>query len=316
MLRISLVLAPLAASLTALVAQRPPMPAAFRTTARMVLVPVTVTDHSGKTILGLQAKDFSIFDDQAQQQIASFSSEDTPSAVGVVLDTSGSMRNALRLAKDGAAELVRAANAEDEFLLLTVATEPAAGTAFSSSSEDLERSISSTAPGGLTALIDTVYLGLHQMKKAHRAQRALVVFSDGMDNHSRYTKGQLLDAALEADVQIYTIVLDGLIGSSTGTAPFRPSMIAKPGDLAAAQQQGPALLETLADKTGGLHFHARNAAEARESVAKIGAALRNEYVIGYQPAAPGVPGKSHRIRVTTSVPKVYVHARTSYFATE
>jgi Ca-activated chloride channel family protein len=154
---------------------------------------------------------------------------------------------------------------------------------------------------------------LNQMRRAHRPRRALIVFSDGMDNHSQYSKGQLLSVALEADVQIYTIIMDGLGGTSSGSVPFRPSMIAKPGDQG-AQRQGPDLLETLADKTGGLHFHARNDREVKEAIAKVGQALRNEYVIGYQPAESGTPGKAHRIRVTTTVPKVYIHARTSYYS--
>ena len=98
-----------------------------------------------------------------------------------------------------------------------------------------------------------------------------------------------------------------------GGAPFRPSMIAKPGDRG-PQIEGPELLETLADKTGGLHFRARSDSDARDAVMKVSEALRNEYVLGFQPADSGPSGKAHRIRVTTTTPKVYVHARTSYYA--
>jgi Ca-activated chloride channel family protein len=295
--------------------QRVPIAANFRASARLVLVPLTVTDNYGKTITGLRAQDFNLFDDQVRQPIVSFSSEDTACSVGLVLDTSGSMRSALSIAKDGAQTLVQTANPNDEFLLLTVSTQPAAGPEFTTDAADFARTVAFTQPGaGMTALIDTVYLGLNQMRKAQRPQRALVVLSDGMDNHSRYSKSQLLAVALEADVQIYTIIMDGLGGgSSTGGVPFRPSMIAKPGDRG-PQQEGPALLENLADKTGGLHFHAHTAIQAKEAMAKVGEALRNQYVIGYQPADSGTSGKLHRIHVTTTVPKVYVHARTGYYA--
>jgi Ca-activated chloride channel homolog len=288
--------------------------ATFSATSQMVLVPVTVTDHYGKTIMGLQARDFNIFEDQNSLPIASFATQDTPCSTGLVLDVSGSMRSTLDVVKKSARAFVREANTDDEFILLTVSTQPSTESVFTSDSEDVEENIASTRPGGFTALIDTVYLGLNRMRKARNPQRALVVISDGMDNHSRYSKAELLQVALEADVQIYSMIIDnGATNSSTATYPFRPSMIAKPGDQA-AQRQGPNLLEELADKTGGLYFHARNDSEAQEAILRAGEALRNQYVIGYRPADFGQSGKWHRIRVKTAVPKLSVHARSGYFA--
>jgi Ca-activated chloride channel homolog len=288
--------------------------ATFTTNTKMVLVPVTVTDHYGKTITGLQAKDFVVSDDQTPQQIVSFGFEDVPCSAGLVLDVSGSMRTTLDVVKQSARAFVRAANTEDEFLLLTVSTQPEVNAAFTSDLSDVEQNIAVTKPGGFTALIDTVYLGLNQMRKGRNPQRALVILSDGMDNHSRYSKNELLRAALEADVQIYAVIIDnGGGGSATTGSPFRPSMIAKPGDQG-VQRQGPDLLEELANKTGGLYFHARNAAEAQEAMLKAGEALRNEYVIGYQPAGSGSSGKWHRIRVKSTMPKVSIHARNGYYA--
>jgi Ca-activated chloride channel family protein len=280
----------------------------------MVLVPVTVTDHYGKTIMGLQAKDFNISDDQAPQQIVSFATEDVPCSAGLVLDTSGSMQTTLGIVKQSARAFVRTANNDDEFLLLTVSTQPAVSSEFTTDLPAVEENIGLTRPGGFTALIDTVYLGLNQMRKARNPQRALVILSDGMDNHSRYSKSELLRIALEADVQIYTIIIDNGAGSSSAaTFPFRPNMIAKPGDQA-AQRQGPNLLEELATKTGGLYFHASNDAQAQAGMMKAGQALRNEYMIGYLPADFGQSGKWHRIRVKSTVPNVSVHARSGYYA--
>jgi Ca-activated chloride channel homolog len=295
-------------------AQNVPKAATFRSNTRMVLVPVTVTDHYGKTIMGLQAKDFNIFDDQAPQQIASFATEDAPCSAGLVLDTSGSMQTTLGVVKQSAQAFVRTANTDDEFLLMTVSTQPAVSSEFTTDLPAVEENIALTRPGGFTALIDTVYLGLNQMRKARNPQRALVILSDGMDNHSRYSKSELLRVALEADVQIYTIIIDNGAGSaSSATYPFRPSMIAKPGDQA-AQRQGPNLLEELAEKTGGLYFHARNDAQAQAGMVKAGLALRNEYMIGYLPAASGQSGKWHRIRVKSTVPNASIHARSGYYA--
>lgn len=295
-------------------AQKLTRPATFQTSAQMVLVPVMVTDHNGKTIEGLQAKDFNIFDDQRSQEIVSFTSEDTPCSIGMVLDVSGSMRNTLGAAKDVAQAFFRSANPDDEFLLLTVSTVPGASSEFTTDTETLEERVGSTRPAGLTALIDTVYLGLSRMRKASHSQRALLILSDGMDNHSRYSRSELLRVALEADVQVYSIIMDnGESSAPTNSIPFRPTLIRKPGDQA-ADQQGPKLLEALADKTGGLHFHARTHGEAREAMMKVSQALRNEYVIGYRIADSGTSGKWHQIRVKSTVPKINVHARNGYYS--
>jgi VWFA-related protein len=134
-----------------------------------------------------------------------------------------------------------------------------------------------------------------------------------MDNHSRYSKSELLRVALEADVQIYTVIVDNGAGNSaTNGVPYVPSMARKPWQQA-ADRQGPNLLEELADKTGGLHFHAANGDRVKEAMARAGQALRNQYLIGYQPADSGLSGKWHRIHVKTTVPKVHIHARSGYY---
>ena len=287
--------------------------ATFRASAQLVLVPVTVTDHNGKTIEGLRAEDFDVLDDQASQKIISFAREDVPCSIGLVLDVSGSMRNVLGSAKDVVRTFLKSSNPDDEFRLMTVSTQPEE-TGFTTDTEALEASVASARPGGLTALIDTVYLGLNRMRKARHPQRALLILSDGMDNHSQYSKHELMRVALEADVQVYTIIVNGLVGgSSANGVPFRPSMVAKPGDRA-AENQGPAMLEELSEKTGGLHFRVRNDSEAIEAAAKAGQALRNQYVIGYQPPDSRTSGKWHRVRVKTNVPKLTVYARNGYYA--
>ena len=285
----------------------------FRATVQMVLVPVTVTDHNGKTIEGLRAEDFNILDDHIPQKIVSFSNDDAPCSVGLVLDISGSMRKTLSAAKEIAHAFFETANPDDEFLLLTVSTQPDAMPGFTTDTAALEETIGFTKPAGLTALIDTVYLGLTRMREAQRPRRALLIISDGMDNHSRYSQSELMSVALEADVQIYTIVIDnGSAEASTDGMPYRPSLIRKPWDRG-AERQGAEMLQNLSDQTGGLYFPVRNDADAKEDVIKAGRALRNEYVIGYRPPDSGTSGKWHRIRIKSNISKVSVHARNGYY---
>ena len=295
-------------------AQTPLGKPTFRTTAEMVLVPVTVTDRNGKTIDGLRADDFSVFDDRRSQKIASFSSDDAPSSVGLVLDISGSMQSALSQTKNIAHTFFEAANPEDQFLLLTVSTQPGASTGFTSDTAALEEDISLSQSGGQTALIDTVYLGLSRMRRAELPRRAMLIVSDGKDNHSRYSERELMRVALEADVQIYTIIVDtGLDGVASHSAPYRPSLIAKPWDRA-EERQGPEMLEKLSDETGGLHFRVRSEAEAKETMIKVGRALRYEYVIGYHPTDSAGSGRWHRIRVKLNASDSHAYARKGYYS--
>lgn len=287
-------------------------PPTFRSTSQMVLVPVTVTDRNARTVDGLKAEDFAVFDNQVAQQIVSFGTDDAPTSVCVVLDVSGSMQKALTAAKDMLHSFFAAANPEDEFLLLTVSTQPATLSRFTSDTTALEESIDFTRASGMTSLIDTAYLGLMRMRDARLPRRAMLILSDGMDNYSRYSESELMNLALEADVQVYTMIFDnGLPGS--GTVPFRPGLAAKPWDLA-RERQGPEMLEKLSNKSGGLSFHVRNDEEAKEALSKTGRALRSEYLIGFQPSDTGASGKWHQIRIKSSAPKVHVHARNGYYA--
>jgi Ca-activated chloride channel family protein len=284
----------------------------LRAGVTMILVPVTVMDRRGAIVNGLERKNFTVLDDKIPQKIVSFSMEDAPCSVGVVLDISGSMRNTLGTAKGVAQAFLRTTNPEDEFLLLTVSTQPMAIPGFTPDIAALGQSIDDARPGGMTALIDTVYLGLSRMREARLPRRALLILSDGIDNQSRYSQGELMRVALEADVQIYTIIIDsGSAGGSVGSVPFRPILVRKPGDRG-PEWQGREMLERLSDRTGGLYFRVRNHAEANEAVIKAGQALRNEYLIGYQPPDAGTAGKLHRIQVKVDR-DVQIYARTGYY---
>lgn len=289
-----------------------PQATVFQTTSQMVLVPVTVTDRYAKTIEGLHADDFAVFDNQQPQRITSFGTDDAPSSVGIVLDVSGSMHQALAGARDTLKAFFATSNPEDEYMLLTVSTQPGTLSGFTANTASLEDNITFARPGGLTSLIDTTYLALKEMKQAHQPRRALLVLSDGFDNHSRYSQSELISLALEADVQVYSMIFDtGLPGASG--VPFRPSLAGKPWDVA-RDRQGPDFLEKLSEKTGGLSFHVRSDGEMKDAVVRTARALRSEYLIGFRPADSGPSGKFHQIRVKSNVPKLYVHARNGYYS--
>ena len=285
----------------------------FRSDAGMVLVPVTVMDRNGKTIDGLQRENFTVFDNQVRQPIVSFGRDDSPASIGVILDVSGSMRNTLSLAQDVTHVFFKTANPEDEFFLLTVSSKPDAISGFTNDVAALERSVEGSRSEGMTALIDTVYLGLQAMRPAKWPRRAILILSDGMDNYSRYTKNELMQAALEADVQIYTIAVNNPSAGVAGAGIFRPAGALKPIDAARAHV-GDNLLEEFSVKTGGLHFQVNSDREAQEAAIKAGEAIRNQYVIGYRAPESNASGKWHRIRVTADVPRTRISARNGYYS--
>lgn len=271
----------------------------FKTTTQLVLVPVTVVDRNGKTLSNLQAEDFKIFEDQKPQRIVSFSSEDAACSVGLVLDVSGSMRNTLGRMKGAAHELLGVSDPSDEFFLFAVSSVPVALSGFTTDFEMLENQVALAPVGGWTALIDTVYGGLSKMRTAAHPRRALVVLSDGMDNHSRYSKHELLQAALEAGTQIHTIAIDDASG------------YLKPIERVEARQ-GQNFLRQLAEKTGGLSCVVGNSADMQKAITHVAQALRHQYVIGYSPEDAGQAGKWRRISVKSQVPGARIYARSGY----
>jgi Ca-activated chloride channel family protein len=153
--------------------------------------------------------------------------------------------------------------------------------------------------GGDTALIDTIYGSLHELRSGIHTRKALLVISDGMDNHSRYSKQELLDRAVESDAQIYTMAVDN--------APA----FAKPIERM-EERRGLLFLDELAAKTGGMSFIVRDQTGIAAAAASIGRALRNQYTIGFVPRGDGHGGQWRRIKVKVEGSGLRAYARTGY----
>jgi Ca-activated chloride channel family protein len=272
----------------------------FASRARLVLVPVTVTNSEGAFVNGLSRDQFSVSEDKASRPIASFSEEDDPVSVGVILDRSGSMRGALADAKSTLRALFQTCNPEDEGFVHLVSTRPSRISGFTCDFGRLLDMVAGSTAEGDTALIDTIYGGLMELRHANKARKALVVISDGMDNHSARSKGELMSVAMESEAQIYAISL------------FSPPLTAKAIEVSELRR-GLLFLSELAQKTGGIHVEVRGPSDIDPAVAQIGRALRNRYVIGYVPAADP-DGRSHSIKVKVSIAGAHVYARQSYRA--
>ena len=266
----------------------------------LVLVPATVTDPMNRLVTGLDADNFEVYEGSAKQQIRHFSSEDAPISLGVIFDMSGSMGDKIEKAREAVIEFFRTANPQDEFFLVAFNDKPELISEFTTSIEDIQGKLVYTVPRGRTALLDSIYLGLNKMHQAQRQKKALLIISDGGDNHSRYTEAEIRSIVKEADVQIYAI---GIFDATPATI---------------EERMGPTMLSELTDVTGGRTFTIDNPNDLADVATKIGIELRNQYVLGYRPNNPVHDGKWRKIKVKLIPPKglppLHVYAKTGYYA--
>ena len=241
----------------------------------LVLVPVTVTDPMDRIVTGLDREDFEIRDGKESQEIRHFSREDAPVSLGIILDSSGSMKSKIERAREAVTEFMATANPQDEFFLITFADKPEMISGFGASIEDIQSHLVMSVPKGRTALLDPVYLGINQMKQARLQRRALLVISDGGDNHSCYTERELKSLVKEADVTIYAI---GIYDHYFATQ---------------EEALGPTLLDEIATSTGGRAFTVDNPNELSNAARRIGVELRDQYLLGYRPSIVQRDGKWH-----------------------
>ncbi len=274
----------------------------FKVAVDLVLVPVTITDPMNRLVTGLEKENFQLFEGGSGQEIKSFSSEDAPVSLGVIFDSSGSMSSKMDRAKDAVVEFFKTANPQDEFFMITFSDEPEVVSDFTSSVDDIQSKLVFTVPRRRTALLDAIYMGVTKMRQAKFAKKALLIISDGGDNHSRYTENEIKSLVKEADVMVYAI---GIYDRYFATQ---------------EERLGPELLGDIAELSGGRAFTVENPNDLADVATKIGIELRNQYVLGYRPHNSLRDGKWRKIKVKLLPPKglppLRVYARTGYYAPE
>ncbi|MGH9665821.1 MAG: VWA domain-containing protein [Bryobacteraceae bacterium] len=278
-------------------------PADLRVDVPLVLIPVHVTNAFGVSVTGLKRENFHILEDGVEQKIASFAMEDAPISVGFVFDDSGSMYHKIRKAAEAASAFFQTSDPRDEFFLIEFNDRARLAVPFTTDCGVIYKRIARAKPIGRTSLLDAVHLALLQMRKAGNSRKAIVILSDGGDNRSRYTEGEIKKAVREADVQIYAMGVFDLDGSRKLT----------PEEL-----HGPRLLDDLAVQTGGREFTVKNLDDLPGVCARIGNELRNRYVLGYLPANTVRDGTYRHIKVELAapvgVPPLNVYNRQGYYA--
>ena len=274
----------------------------LRVDTNLVLVPVTVCDPMNRPVTGLEKEHFKVFDDHVEQTVTHFAMDDEPVAVGLVFDISGSMGPKLRLSRLAAATFFKTANPEDEFFLVEFNDTPKMVVPLTQNVEEIQNQLTFAQSKGRTALLDAIFLALHEMKKSAKNKKALLIISDGGDNSSRYTESEVKNLVRESDTLIYAIGVYEA-DNARGRTP--------------EEAAGPGLLNEVAEQTGGRHFPA-SPSELPDIAAKIGIELRNRYVLGFSPTGQQRDGRYHHVQVKVvpprGLPPLHAYWRLGYYA--
>lgn len=277
-------------------AQNPTEQAVVQLSSDLVVLNLTVTGPDRRYVRGLRSDDFVVLEDGVVQQIALFSSEETPLAVAILLDVSGSMQQMVRIARAAARNFAGKLRADDVFALYAFADQATQVQDFSSS-PDLDERIWSIQPEGYTALYDCIYLAAKDLNQRPERRRAILLLSDGADTKSGQTLDACLRMASDAAVTIYAVNLT-------------PPAHARRADSIVAA----GVLQMLTEKTGGRYIDDPGGTRMYQAFEEILDELSHQYTLGYHPTPEKRDGKWHKIQVKATKPAVTIRTRQGYQA--
>jgi len=268
----------------------------------LVLLPTSVTTRRGRVVENLDRNDFQLFENEVPQEIRYFSSESSePVSLAFLLDVSGSMRQVdkLRHAKEAIRYFVDTLRSEDRFALVCFADEQVSWvTEFTDDKQRFLQRLSVQEGYGQTALNDAVAATPQLVDEKIVGRKAIVLFTDGVDNYSRLSMWDAVKAARRVNVPVYSV---GFLSVPEATLPreARTNLY---------------VLEQIAIETGGRLFKVNDPADVKEAVAAIEKELRFQYVIGYYPSNRTADGKFRRVRLELANDRFEVRTRRGYYA--
>jgi Ca-activated chloride channel family protein len=273
-------------------------PFKLNATAELVLLDVSVEDTTGVHVPGLAKSNFRIYEDGQLQTVTHFSSDDVPVTVGLVIDTSGSMRSKHPEVVTAALVFIHASNPQDEMFVVNFSDRANFGLPgnipFTDDAGKLWAALSKNTPEGRTALYDALVLSLNHLEMGKRDKKTIVLVSDGGDNSSIHGFEDVMRMARESRATIYSI---GIFDEND-------------------RDRNPGLLGRLARISGGEAFLPKEVSEVVGICRQIASDIRNRYTIGYVPVRSGERGSLRKIKVIASNSggrKLVVHTRPSYF---
>jgi Ca-activated chloride channel homolog len=287
----------------------------------LVDVLFTVLNRRNKLVPDLEKQDFKVLDDNAVQDIRYFSKQsDLPLRIGMLLDTSNSIRDRIKFEQDAANNFLFSVlrRNKDEAFVMTFDDEPQMVQGFTGDTGLLRDQILRTRAGGGTAVYDAIYDAcFKELSHPPRppgdqpdvVRRVMILISDGEDNLSAHTRAEAIEMAQRSSVVIYTI------STSTQWVTLDDPSKEKSGNRKYHLTEGDKILQDLAEETGGRSFYPYHVDDLDQSFQDIGEELRNQYSLAYNPSNHGIDGRYHKIKIETPDRKGFqVRARRGYYA--
>jgi len=264
----------------------------LRVNTDLVLINTTVVDEQHRFVSGLKRADFKVLEDGREQKLSTFSAEETPFAVAILLDTSGSMEGRLTLARAAAIEFLDGLRGEDVASVYRFDTKVERLQEFSPS-RDLPEHAFGLRASGMTVLNDALLRAANDLAERPEKRRAIVVLSDGGENYSRASSEKALERTLAAGATIYSVNMS---------------------DEAYRDFVGTMILRNFASKTGGLYIASPGGQALRDAFTTIVDELGHQYTLGYQPSNRARDGSWRAIEVKLSRPGLTARTRKGYRA--
>ena len=273
----------------------------------LVVVHTSVHDKNGNFVAGLKKENFKVYEDGVAQNVASFSQEDVPVSMGILIDTSGSMRHKIDLVNKAALAFIRASNPEDQVFLIGFSDQVELLEDYTNDIDMITDALDNIIVTGGTALYDAIYLGVQKAAKGIKPKKAIVLITDGEDRDSYYKLDELVAKVQEEDVQIFTIGFmnpapdKGLFGRWSKSAP----------------EKAREALQRISEETGAKAFFPEKITDLNGIVSAIAHELRSQYSIGFISSNSARDGSWRRLKIAldgTNSAAYHVRARTGYFA--
>jgi len=238
-------------------------------------VHVSVTDEKDHPIGNLKKENFRVFEDQFEQNLSVFKHEDIPVSLGLVIDNSRSMEPRKQRLDAAAVSFIRKSNPEDETFVVHFDDTARLDQDFTNSIPLLEEVLAAVKPYGQTAIYDALILALDHLQQARNPKKAVLLMTDGVDNSSKHTLEEAVEATRRSHVAVYTV-----------------GLLSQPGG-----QKAEDSLIRIAEASGGRAYFPQTADEARANMERVARDLREQYTLGYIPYNPQRSGKWRSVRV-------------------